>query len=749
MSCNVNTSYQDKSKTAALNKTLLSFSSVDTRHSQKALSSPDLIGGTMGEEGKIIEFESARQTLLFWNMDDYPIPVDTTDDLGAVSSNMFEALHLMGFLGYMRMQVYSEQPNSEDWLNAEMSYAPKCKSYSAAVYEFPDIALYIIRLTTSMGPGPLNTPPPCCPPLFSVESLLEHARLLDGAKPRFKALLSDYMYVDDNYIDKEFLDIKEDLSKTVDFTERIPTVRGDRTAVFWDAEDYPFPLCSTPDEIYHSIASALVERGSSDKITIWAYLDDDKKGSWRDALLGGNKEWASRIYFLPGGDNSSRRDRMLNDIYLWVRDSSPRWNKRSHEASLVIFSDQFNDDSYYTHMLQKLSKRGYNLLLVTPTQDIKEPESPEWPGLLIDEGSYCFGRLTLLFWNMDDYPIPVGTSDDLGAVSSNMFEALHQMGFRGYMRMQVYSEQQRESYDKDWWMKSLISYVPKCKSYSADFYKLPDITLDIITLTSSVGPGPSNVALIAKPNGELLRVLRCLKSRGHDVLVIDTPPCCPDPLFSVESLLEHARLLDGAKPRFKALLSDYMYLDDIDEKDVEIQEDLSKTVDFSERIPTVKGIRTAVFWDAVDCPFPLSSSPDEIYHSISSALVERGSSDKITIWAYLDDDDKKVSLGGNKEWASRIHFLPGGDSRRNRMLNDIYLWVRDSPRSNRRSCDTNLLIFSDQFHDDAYFTDVLQQLSKKVYRLLLVTPTQDINEPASPAWPGLLIDEGAYCFRGT
>ena len=97
------------------------------------------------------------------------------------------------------------------------------------------------------------------------------------------------------------------------------------------------------------------------------------------------------IFICFPGDNSSRRDRMLNDIYLWVRDSSPRWNKRSHEASLVIFSDQFNDDSYYTHMLQKLSKRGYNLLLVTPTQDIKEPESPEWPGLLIDEGSYCFG----------------------------------------------------------------------------------------------------------------------------------------------------------------------------------------------------------------------------------------------------------------------------------------------------------------------------------------------------------------------
>ncbi|KAG2279220.1 hypothetical protein Bca52824_050440 [Brassica carinata] len=242
----------------------------------------------MGEEGKIIEFESGRQTLLFWNMDDYPIPVDTTDDLGSVSSNMFEALQLMGFRGYMRMQVYSSNP-----------IAKIGKSYSAAVYEFPDIALYIIRLTTK-GIGQPSSGMP------------------------------------------------------------------------WIAHSLFLPLLMRSTTLSHQL--------------LWkGVLDDDKKGSWRDALLGGNKEWASRIYFLPGGDNSSRRDRMLNDIYLWARDSSPRWNKRSHEASLVIFSDQFNDDSYYTHMLQKLSKRGYNLLLVTPTQDIREPESPEWPGLLIDE----------------------------------------------------------------------------------------------------------------------------------------------------------------------------------------------------------------------------------------------------------------------------------------------------------------------------------------------------------------------------
>ena len=78
-------------------------------------------------------FVKGDMTDVYWNMDDYPIPVDTTDDLGSVSSNMFGALQLMGFLGYMRMKVYSEQPNSEDWLKAEMCYVPKCKSLATTL----------------------------------------------------------------------------------------------------------------------------------------------------------------------------------------------------------------------------------------------------------------------------------------------------------------------------------------------------------------------------------------------------------------------------------------------------------------------------------------------------------------------------------------------------------------------------------------------------------------------------------------
>ena len=201
-------------------------------------------------------------------------------------------------------------------------------------------------------------------------------------------------------------------------SERIPTVRGPRTAVFWDAVDCPFPPSSTPDEIYHSISSALVERYFSDNITIWAYLDDDDKKA--SALLGGDKTWASRIYFLPGGviispslyvyshlhllifiyliyfflfpgDKASRRIRMLNDMFLWARDS-PRCS--NYEASLFLFADQFEGAGYYNDMLQRLDAIRYDLLLVTPTLDINKPETPQWPGLLMDRGAASFALET-------------------------------------------------------------------------------------------------------------------------------------------------------------------------------------------------------------------------------------------------------------------------------------------------------------------------------------------------------------------
>nr|VDD18258.1 unnamed protein product [Brassica oleracea] len=336
------------------------------------------------------------------------------------------------------------------------------------------------------------------------------------------------------------------------------------------------------------------------------------------------------------------------------------------------------------------------------------------------------------------------------------------------------------------WGSSEEPYLKKHKageSYGACVYKVPDITLYMIRHASCIGPGPVNFFVIAKPKRELHRVLHCLQSRRHNVLLVKPPPPDEEFLFSVASLLENVRFLGGGKPRFKELYASYASEYDMCfEEYVDIPEDISKTVDFSERIPTVRGPRTAVFWDAVDCPFPPSSTPDEIYHSISSALVERYFSDNITIWAYLDDDDddKKGSalLGGDKTWASRIYFLPGGviispslffssslyvyshlhllifiyliffflfpgdkASRRIRMLNDMFLLARDSPQCS--SYDASLVLFADQFIGAAYYINMLQRLDDIRYHILLVTPTLDINKPETPQWPGLLLDRGA------
>lgn len=55
---------------------------------------------------------------------------------------------------------------------------------------------------------------------------------------------------------------------------------------------------------------------------------------------------------------------------------------------------------------------------------------------------------------------------------------------------------------------------------------------------------PINIAVIAKPKAELVRVLECLKSRGHTLMLIH-PPDGEQLSFSVDTLLAHAHLGDS------------------------------------------------------------------------------------------------------------------------------------------------------------------------------------------------------------
>ena len=95
------------------------------------------------------------------------------------------------------------------------------------------------------------------------------------------------------------------------------------------------------------------------------------------------------------------------------------------------------------------------------------------------------------------------------------------------------------------------------------------------------------VLLIVKPNidpgSELHRVLHCLKSRGHNVLIVELPPD-EECLFSVDSLLKNSRFLGGGKPRAKKELTPEEMRQEEEEEDGSYDvSDLSnqKMLDFS------------------------------------------------------------------------------------------------------------------------------------------------------------------------
>lgn len=68
-----------------------------------------------------------NNTYFFWNMDDYPVPVDT--DLATVRKNIITALRLMGFAWSVDICVDCKQPeNVEQVLQGRgITYLPNCK----------------------------------------------------------------------------------------------------------------------------------------------------------------------------------------------------------------------------------------------------------------------------------------------------------------------------------------------------------------------------------------------------------------------------------------------------------------------------------------------------------------------------------------------------------------------------------------------------------------------------------------------
>ncbi|CAH8383716.1 unnamed protein product [Eruca vesicaria subsp. sativa] len=177
----------------------------------------------------------------------------------------------------------------------------------------------------------------------------------------------------------------DESNKIVDFSERVTYVEqdGGEEGIFWDVEDFPFPVNSTPDEIYKKIVSCLKEMGSEPfhkkkkkgsepgRTTVWAYVDENKNETWgkRGGEFLSKKTWESRIYFLPGGDDKpSRRNRMLIDILLWELDHPA-------PASLIVVSDRVRGDKEFFGRVRSLTVDIYDVEVIAPPTRPVVPES--------------------------------------------------------------------------------------------------------------------------------------------------------------------------------------------------------------------------------------------------------------------------------------------------------------------------------------------------------------------------------------
>ncbi|KAG7569446.1 NYN domain limkain-b1-type [Arabidopsis thaliana x Arabidopsis arenosa] len=174
------------------------------------------------------------------------------------------------------------------------------------------------------------------------------------------------------------------------------------------------------------------------------------------------------------------------------------------------------------------------------------------------------------------------------------------------------------------------------------------------------------------------------------------------------------------------------------------------------------GPMTRVYWDVVDYPIPEDMEPNCIYQKLESALRLKGYINEMSIWAYTD----KITFSGllekglvEKYAKSKIYFLPGGgdkNARHNRMINDIRLWIIDSPVDG--TAPSNVIVISNNIQGDDVETYGIPRVIDLIYPLkclyargynaFLVQPNLLAPEISQTSeWPGHLLDVGEVIGR--
>ncbi|CAN7135283.1 unnamed protein product, partial [Brassica rapa subsp. narinosa] len=588
---------------------------------------------------------------VFWNMDDSPIP----DGLDPTSVKEFieGAFEDMGYLGRLiKVRAYCEDRSKLisycDAAGIVLQNRVSKVGYAEVDYMLVDILtwgqyneapsnLMVISKNISEGTE-----------LFGV---LEDLKLLNynilvsslgKDAPADLVCLSTYLFGGGKPVDQSI--------SSHGVSKKLANVA--KTGVFWNLDD-----CEIPDDIdiYQKVKSALANQGCHGQMSIWAYCEEDK-----EPLPG--------ITLVSVGDETARFKKMLRDILFWAL-QNPVPYPRTTVPSLMVISN-ISRNIEFAHVLQRLSSRGYNVLLTVP--DEKEYICSVWlyPSLIESRTKFpictrsdksLHDIKTGIFWNITGCTFP---NDDihLDELNQNFKLAIENQGHHGEVSIKAYWHGSSGLYH---WLHGTIT-------------------------------------LQNREETELSSLLQDLESKGYNIFVAHAeeaaspviPPAC------LEWRLD--TLLAGGNPINRTNYSrDVLNM---------IQNDLSF------RRKGCHEANTAVFWDIEDCPIPGGMDPLTFLQNIKLALVNHGCHGNVSIMAYCDKnrslDDFSLSD------TSPITLVPTGnkDARIKKMFTDIFYWALENPQTS-----SVMVVITKNF--PWHLSDLLcDAFESRNYNLLLADP---------------------------
>ncbi|XP_010450822.1 PREDICTED: uncharacterized protein LOC104732917 isoform X2 [Camelina sativa] len=325
--------------------------------------------------------------------------------------------------------------------------------------------------------------------------------------------------------------------------------------------------------------------------------------------------------------------------------------------------------------------------------------------------------MTCVFWDVEDFPFPVGLRTDL--VYQKLKSSLEKDGYvLGELSIMAYADKEKFPYDLDVYRNAGITIHlvqgDKCA-------RVRSMLLDILSWALKQSPNCElnsealDLMLISeniKEKTYFLQSLQNLKKLScYNVLLLALPPHLSSsyelPTLSFDWLSASASLLDGGKPKTLPEGLDHR------------RKSREETVAFSDGDSDAKSM-TCVFWDCFDDDDFLSGynscgSYNYIYHRLRCLL--QADVGELSIMAYVDKNSPRLRLPPN----SPIKIVRGNkDSRVHNMLVDIVLWAFNNPVVNYKTL--TLMVMSEDIKEKTYLLSALEALEDRHYHVFLAVP---------------------------